>query len=365
MSEGFFQRLPRRTTGRLAGSKAALLLALVALVGCAESPQTVAALALNRGLTALQEGGYAEAREACMEAAGFDQQNRSALLCWFSASVELGDWHSASEALAAARLVWPDDDWLRALSADVAYRQTGQGQEISPESHALAWACAGGACTPAPPSESQLSGTELEAAALVRMGEQMWTEAAALLEASCHEAGCRDLLLMAWLKMNRFERISEWLSANPCGSADTTAFAEELRRFLWPEKPTCSASDSPLNALGAPSDEAHRILAKATRLEVGREERLALLESACALEPKWAIAHLLTGSELLLRGEPLRARTYLEKTLDIAPDRSWAWLLLSLSDVLAYGRYGRSLELASTEGGLPPNWRKWLESLVR
>ena len=332
--------------------------------GCAESRQTAAALALNKGLTALEQGSYRDARDSCVAAATFDQQNRSALMCWFGAAVELGDWHSASEALAAARLIWPDDEWLRAASVDIAYRQTGQGQEIAPTTEAMAWACAGGACTPAAPGEKKLEGAPLESSALVHMSEGMWPEAAALLEASCNRTACWDMLLLAWVRQNRFDRVSEWLAARPCGSSTATPLAEQLRRFLWPH---ASACDSPAaKVLLAPeADEANRMVQTASTLPPGSGERLALLESACALEPQWAMAQLLTGSELLLQGDPTQAKAYLERSLELTSEKSWPSVMLSLSELLSYGRFGRSLDVAGGEGEFPPVWRDWLESLVR
>ncbi len=331
--------------------------------GCAKSAGTEAALALNEGVTALESGRYREAMAACIQAATLEQQNRSARMCWLAAAISQGDWHSAGEALAAARLIWPDDEWLRAVAVEISYRLTGQAQEMPVTSQTMAWACATGACLSAPLGEAGVEGSSLTASALVRMKEGLWDEAAALLEPACKEEGdCTDLLLMAWVKLNHFDRVAEWLRKRPCEGA--TVLASGLRSFLLPAEEGCPGS-SVAGSAEWESSEATRMMERAMLLSAGQSDRLSVLESVCALEPGWAIPQLLAGMELLLRGETKRARVYLDRASEVAQERGWPWVLLSVSELLASGRLGRSYELAVSEGMLPGGWSQWLESLVR
>lgn len=340
----------------------ACLLIFLQAAGCSKSVGTQAALALNRGVSALEAGRYREAQEACFQASTLEQQNRSARMCWLAASIAQGDWHQAGEALAAARLLWPDDPWLRAVSVEISYRLTGQAQEAKIDSEAMAWACAGGACLPAPLDESQQGGVGLLASGLVRIKEGLWEEASALLESQCPQEGpCTDVLLLTWVKLNRFDRIQEWLRKHPC--EEDGRLAANLRAFLQPGSGECGGPEWSGEEWN--QGEACRMVARASQHPPGDPDRISMLESVCAIEPNWAVPLVLAAMELLRKGETRRARVYLQRALEVTQERGWPALLLSVTELVTSGHLGNAFEGAVSEGTLPPGWRQWLESLVR
>lgn len=330
--------------------------------GCSKTAATQAALALHRGVTALEAGRYREAQEECFRASTLEQQNRSSRMCWLSASIAQGDWHQAAEALAAARMVWPEDPWLRAVSVEISYRLTGQAQEASINSEAMAWACAGGACLPAPLDEGQMESAGLLASGLVRAKGGQWEEASALLESQCKgEGSCAEMLLLTWVKLNRFERIRDWLLRHPCEEDGKLVAA--LRAFLFPGDLQCVQPD--WGGVTWTQGEACRLVAGALQRAPGDPDRLSMLESACAIEPNWAMPLVAAGMELLRKGEPKRARGYLQRALDVTQERGWPALLLSVAELVTSGHLGSSYQGAVGDGTLPLGWRQWLESLVR